>query len=64
MRTFYTVHMIKKPGGGEEFESREEAVADAQRRQAADKDHRYAIMRAVAATVPPIPKIEVQTLED
>lgn len=71
MKKFYAVRMIRRGGGeefdklpikrgnGEEFDKLEDAIADAQRRQAANADHRYAIMQAILVTVPPVPIVEL-----
>lgn len=63
MRAFFTVQIVRKTAQGEVFESLEEAAADARRRQAADKENRYAVMRAVSVTVPPVPAIEIEDIE-
>lgn len=66
MKPFYTVQVVKsaaQTGHGEIFADQEEATRDAQRRQAADKDNRYAVMRAVAVTVRPVPAVEMEVVE-
>ena len=66
VKPFYIVQILKPAtqiGYGEVFASQEEATRDAQRRQAADKDNRYAVMRAVAVTVRPVPAVEMEVIE-
>lgn len=61
MKTFYTVHRVLLGASPDEFSSVGEALADAKRRQAADKDNRYAVMKSHVVTVRPVPAIEVES---
>lgn len=66
MKPFFTVQIVRPnvaPGARDVFATEEEALRDAKRRQFADKDNRYAVMRLTAVTVLPVSAIEVETVE-
>ena len=66
MKPFFTVHIVRSnaaSGQGETFANEEDALRDAKRRQAADKDNRYAVMRSTAITVLPVPPVEIEAIE-
>lgn len=62
MKKFWLVYAIKNSGALPQFKTKEEAVNEAKRMQAADINNQFTVLEAILTTVKPVPSIEVEEL--